>query len=124
MFTKKDIKKFLQTKSPDTFYNNKPLVVWCLENPKALKLLLKNGADPNIDFEISDGISVTPSFVAKHLIKRLNVLLTSLEDIGYMECYYGTEKSLERLKKSRNLLKSFGGKSLLFREYIRVDVHV
>lgn len=122
MITRKEIKRYLRENSPDTLVKNKPLLFWCLESPKALKILLEHGADPNVDFEMTPGVSVTPLAVATCLKKRIATSVTTFRDFDFLSVCRAMNKTSARLQAGIDLIRRAGGKSVVYREYIRVDV--
>ena len=56
--SKKKIRQFLKTNSANSKLDQKPLLFWALEQPNAVKNILK--ADANIDIELNKGTYMTP----------------------------------------------------------------
>lgn len=120
--TKKKLKRFLRKNSPDSFLDEKPLICWCLDNENLCRIILDHGADANIDFEMKPGLSVTPLFVTRLLIKKMNNTLASLLPIRNLPCLRGLTESVSSLRATESLLVEAGGKSVVYREYIRVNI--
>lgn len=120
--TKKKLKRFLRNNSPDSFLNEKPIICWCLDNEKLCRIILEHGANPNIDFEMKPGLSVTPLFVTKLLIKKLNSTLESLRPVCSLPCLQTMSESVSSLRATESLLVEAGGKSVVYREYIRLNI--
>ena len=120
--TKKKLKRFLRNNSPDSFLNGKPLICWCLDNEKLCRIILEHGADANLDFEMKPGLSVTPLFVTRLLIKKLNNTLESLRPLCSLPCLRGLSEAVSSLRATESLIVEAGGKSVVYREYIRLNI--
>jgi len=121
-FTKQYLRKILRTNSPDTIVNGKPLLFWTLDKPKLVHLLLDTDANPNIDFEIEPGISVTPLFVTKLFIEKLNRLRRLYSSLTHLDCMTKIDRTIHHLRETRRMLTTCGGHATAYRKYIRLDI--
>jgi len=124
MFTlsQKNLVRLLSETGPDTLYRNKPLIAWLLDRPSVLRVVLEDGANPNIDYEIEPGLSVTACCSCKIILKKIRSFKKSIGPLKDIICLIGLDKTAERVSTSLCILQEHGGRSMRYRDYIRLDI--
>jgi hypothetical protein len=94
---RKKLRKILRTHSPDTISNGFPLLYWMFEYPRCVELLLIYGADPNIMIYYDQDYRVTPLYWLENNKKKSH-------------------------KRTKTLLKEYGGEYIRYSDFIAIDI--
>jgi hypothetical protein len=116
------IVRLISKSGPDTFYRNKPLIAWLIERPTALRVVLEEGANPNIDYEIEPGLSVTACCSCKIILKKIRGFKKSIGPFEDVLCMSDLDKKAESVLTSLCIMSDYGGRSIMYRDYIRLDI--
>tara|TARA_B110000093_G_C12547630_1_gene236472 strand:- start:78 stop:455 length:378 start_codon:yes stop_codon:yes gene_type:complete len=116
------IVRLISKSGPDTFYRNKPLIAWLIERPTALRVVLEEGANPNIDYEIEPGLSVTACCSCKIILKKIRGFKKSIGPFEDVLCMSDLDKKAESVLTSLSIMSDYGGRSIMYRDYIRLDI--
>tara|TARA_B110001450_G_C17655878_1_gene495221 strand:- start:48 stop:425 length:378 start_codon:yes stop_codon:yes gene_type:complete len=121
--SQKKLATIVQKNGPDAFYKEKPLLAWLIDRPAYLEAILELGANPNIEFEIEPGITITTLIVCKVVLRKMRRFLNSLGPFQEL-CRVGSlKKYMESVLESMKLLKQYGGRPYIYRHYIRLNIH-
>lgn len=93
----KKLRKILRKYSPDAISNGFPLIYWAFGYPRCVEMLLLHGADPNISIYLNQDYRVTPLYWLKN-------------------------NETKSYKKTKTLLKKYGGKCVRYSDFIAIDV--
>jgi len=116
------IVRLISKSGPDTLYRNKPLIAWLIERPTALRVVLEEGANPNIDYEIEPGLSVTACCSCKIILKKIRGFKKSIGPFEDVLCMSDLDKKAESVLTSLCIMSDYGGRSIMYRDYIRLDI--
>ena len=100
VLSNKKIVRLISKTGPDTFYRNKPLIAWLIERPTALRVVLEEGANPNIDYEIEPGLSVTACCSCKIILKKIRGFKKSIGPFEDVLCMSDLDKKAESVLTS------------------------
>ena len=120
--SKKKLRKFLKTNSANSEWDQKPLLFWALDRPTIVNILLNSGADANITIELLKGTYVTPLSMCKIMWRKLKPMEMISKKYALASVYNSACNTIENLKKTMELLHSFGGVEGHYRNYISLDI--
>lgn len=115
--------RFITDHGPNTVYKGKPLIAWLIERPNALQLVLDEGANPNIDYEIEPGLSITTCCCCKIVLKKIRHFKRSLSPFEDVLSLTELNTTQEKVLRSLSILTDAGGRSMMYRDYIRLDIN-
>ena len=121
--SKNKLALIIEENGPDAFYKDKPLLVWLIGRPELLEAILDIGANPNIEFDVKNGLTITTMAACRLILRKMSQFLNSLGPFQDILASSPLKKYIGNISESMNILKRYGGKSCVYRHYIRLDIH-
>ena len=117
-----DLRRVLMDVSADIYVQERPLLAWAINDYRCVRVLLESGANPNAFFEWEETSRITPLYLCREIqsewIDSLRIFKKTLKkDMRQM-----LRSNIKECKRIDRLIRSYGGKSRIERDYICIDI--